>query len=149
MSKESLKERPRVITILIILYILALVLSFALIAIYGSEFLPSSAISASLIVGLSGLLTLVLLYGLWNGKSWAWSLLMIFSLLSLLSIIGLDLRIVFELTSRNALGPWGSGNRIKPIEIFTAFIDSIFLAAFLFVLTRPQVKSFFGKRTLF
>ena len=86
---------------------------------------------------LVGTIQLVLAYGVWNGKGWAWSLL-VFS--SKAGIIGGFLLFT--------LGIFLPGGRSFFGVIDTHYIylaTAIISALILYYLTRPHVKAFFGK----
>ena len=81
-------------------------------------FLEMIALVAAIVLLIFGLISLLLAYGLWTGKGWAWTLTFIFS------IIGILLGLVS-----------------LPFGIITIFIDALIL----YYLTRSHVKAFFGK----
>jgi len=82
------------------------------------------AVSAGVGIGLVvlGIAYLVMAYGLWRGKRWAWTITMI------LSFIGIVLGAISIVTGNNA-------------AIFNLIINAIVL----YYLFRPHVKVFFGK----
>lgn len=82
------------------------------------------AVSAGVGIGLVvlGIAYLVMAYGLWRGKRWAWTITMI------LSLIGIVLGAVSIVTGNIA-------------AIFNLIINAIVL----YYLFRPHVKVFFGK----
>lgn len=67
-----------------------------------------------------GMVTFILAYGLWNGRSWAWIWTLIFSIVGLIiSIIG--------------------------ITVGVGIIGIVIYAIIIYYLTRARVKAFFGK----
>lgn len=69
-----------------------------------------------------GIASLVVAYGLWNAKGWAWSLTVI------LAIIGIALDVVFIVTGD-----------------FSSIISIIISGVILYYVYRPHVKAYFGK----
>jgi len=65
-----------------------------------------------------GLISFIIAYGLWNGRGWAWTLCLIFSIIGI--IIGI-------------------------LSLPTGIISLIINILILYYLTRPHVKAFFGK----
>lgn len=124
------KERPLGVTILAILEIISAVVCFgyaalisvlwvdaagALLGPFGAAFAVLAWVIAG-ILAVIGIISLVIAYGLWTGKGWAWLLALIFAIIGL--IIG-----------------------IFSLNIITIVIDAVIL----YYLTRPHVKAFFGK----
>lgn len=131
----SSKTRPTGVTILVILEVLSglfgLLGGLALIAvglIVGMpmmelpEFLGAIAGAFGFILLVYGLISFALAYGLWNGRAWAWTWSLIFAVISailaLLSIIG---------------------------SPSSGIIQLIIAAIIIYYLTRPYVKTYFGK----
>jgi uncharacterized membrane protein HdeD (DUF308 family) len=112
---ESQKIRPLGVTIIAILT-----------AIGGIIFLLSGIVS--LIIGIGflllalGIAYLVMAYGLWNGRGWAWTITLI------LTVIGIIVGIGSLVT--------GNGG---------AVIGIIIQAIVIYYLYRPNVKAYFGK----
>lgn len=129
MNAKSSKERPYIVKVLVILNIFVVLFSILLIAAFTSLF---STVGLGLmpisVIGIWSIYYILMAYGLWNGKSWAWSLTMFFSILSLLGLIVLPIQATLNLT-----------------KALTESIDIIFAVAVIYGLTRPQVKTFFGK----
>lgn len=143
------KERPLIVKILVILNIFSVLFSFALLAAFSSSSSSFTLILVGPIVGLVGIYYIAISYGLWKGKSWAWSLTMFFSILSLLGLIVYPIRAIIDLINQYELGRWGGSGlspSIGPIEILAASINVIFTVAIIYALTRPRVKAFFGKQ---
>jgi len=130
-------ERPTGITILAVLQVLGglAFLGFGALLMVVSGFIGSAAffenmpVTPRLVGGLAagvlgiitiflGLLSFAVSYGYWYGLKWAWALGMGISIISLL----------ISLVSGNVLG---------------IFIDALII----YYLTRPYVKSFFGRET--
>jgi uncharacterized membrane protein HdeD (DUF308 family) len=113
---ESQKHRPLGVTIIAILLVLAGVISLVgglilLIILVGFVFLAL------------GIAYLVMAYGLWKGKGWAWTISLI------LSVIGIITGIVY-ITQDNLAG-----------GIASIIINGVII----YYLYRPNVKAFFGK----
>ena len=157
MQKQS---RPRGVTIIAILIIIAGVLSLLLgiglvvigpflmnglqttssnlgsqiePQIFGIIFLVFGATSLAL-----GVANLVMAYGLWKGKGWAWTISIIVLFIGIaIDIVSLSITSVagvFSNTGSNLLGNIVSG------------IVSIGISAFIvYYLYRPHVKAYFGK----
>jgi uncharacterized membrane protein HdeD (DUF308 family) len=112
---ESQKHRPLGVTIVAILTIIG-----------GLIFLVSGLVL--LIIGIGfillalGIAYLVMAYGLWKGKGWAWTITLI------LSVIGIIIAIVSI----------AAGN-------VAAIINVIIHGIVIYYLYRPNVKAFFGK----
>ena len=112
---ESQKHRPLGVTIIAILIIIG-----------GILFLFSGIVL--LIIGIGfillalGIAYLVMAYGLWKGKGWAWTITLI------LSVIGIIIAIVSI----------AAGN-------VAAIINVIIHGIVIYYLYRPNVKAFFGK----
>jgi len=127
-------ERPFGVTLLAILAIIDALMAFGTASMVGFMFgmmesmIPGGAGSifagiGMIIAGIAvifGLIYLLLAWGLWTGKGWAWTVMMIFSILGLIgSIISL----------------------ITLVGIVPLIINILIL----YYLTRPHVKAFFGK----
>jgi glucan phosphoethanolaminetransferase (alkaline phosphatase superfamily) len=157
MQKQS---RPRGVTIIAILIIIAGILSLLLgiglvvigpflmnglqttssnlgsqiePQIFGIIFLVFGAISLAL-----GVANLVMAYGLWKGKGWAWTISIIVLLIGIaIDIISVSITSaagVFSNTGSNLLG-----------DIVSSIV-SIGISAFIvYYLYRPHVKAYFGK----
>lgn len=113
---ESQKHRPLGVTIIAILLIIAGVISLVgglilLIVLVGFIFLAL------------GIAYLVMAYGLWKGKGWAWSISLI------LAGIGIIMGIVYIIQDN-----LGGG-------IVSIIINGVII----YYLFRPNVKAFFGK----
>jgi len=113
---ESQKHRPLGVTIIAVLLIVAGLISIVgglilLIVLVGFVFLAL------------GIAYLVMAYGLWKGKGWAWTISLI------LSVIGIIMGIVY-ITQDNL----GGG-------IASIIINGLII----YYLNRPNVKAFFGK----
>ena len=109
---ESLRNRPLGVTIIAVLT-----------AIGGIIFLASGAVLLLIGIGIIFLaLGVVMAYGLWNGKRWAWTITLI------LSGIGIILGVISI-----AAGNIGS------------IVSIIIQAVVIYYLYRPSVKVFFGK----
>ena len=113
---ESQKHRPLGVTIIAILLIIAGVISLVgglilLIVLVGFIFLAL------------GIAYLVMAYGLWKGKGWAWTISLI------LSGIGIIMGIVYIIQDNIAGG------------IASIIINGVII----YYLYRPNVKAYFGK----
>lgn len=112
---ESQKIRPLGVTIIAILT-----------AIGGIIFLLSGIVS--LIIGIGflllalGIAYLVMAYGLWNGRGWAWTITLVLTVIGIIVGIG-------SLVTGNA----------------GAVVGIIIQAIVIYYLYRPNVKAFFGK----
>ncbi len=127
-------ERPFGVTILAILTAINGIISFGLVAFVGiifawiGEFVPRAltglfaiiAIVVSVVAVIFGLIYLLLAWGLWSGKGWAWTITLILTILSLFGSL---------ITVTSGIG------------IVSLIIDILIL----YYLTRPHVKAFFGK----
>jgi uncharacterized membrane protein HdeD (DUF308 family) len=112
---ESQRNRPLGVTIIAILLAIAGIISFVsglvlLIILIGIVFLAL------------GIAYFVMAYGLWKGRSWAWTISLI------LSGIGIVMGIVYIIQD-----PLGGG-----------IINLIINGVIIYYLTRPNVKAFFG-----
>lgn len=131
-------ERPFGVTILAILAIIEALMCFGGAALAGTMFAwletlsggygygPSTGFFAGIglvvagIAAIVGIIYLLIAWGLWTGQGWAWTVTLIFTILSLIgSIIAL----------------------IAVVGIVPLIINIIIL----YYLTRPHVKAFFGK----
>lgn len=113
---ESQKHRPLGVTIIAILLIIAGIISLVgglilLIVLVGFIFLAL------------GIAYLVMAYGLWKGKGWAWTISLI------LAGIGIIMGIVYIIQDNLAGG------------IVSIIINGVII----YYLFRPNVKAFFGK----
>jgi hypothetical protein len=125
MQKQS---RPFGVTIIAILIIIAGVISLligigsvAIGPLIGLVFVVTGAISLAL-----GVAYLVMAYGLWKGKGWAWTI----------STIVLFIGIVIDIISlpRRSAG-----------DIVSSIVSIAINAVILYYLFRPHVKAYFGK----
>lgn len=125
MQKQS---RPFGVTIIAILIIIAGVISLligigsvAIGPLIGLVFVVTGAISLAL-----GVAYLVMAYGLWKGKGWAWTI----------STIVLFIGIVIDIISlpRRSAG-----------DIVSSIVSVAINAVILYYLFRPHVKAYFGK----
>ena len=140
-AEKKFKERPLGVTVLAILHIIGALISFAvgIVAvwlghqisfepIFDSSFLATYATFVVII----GIIFLLLAYGLWNGKGWAWSLLRFFLLLGLLvGVISLALVL-----------PFFAASFFDYTEVVISIAVNLLI---LYYITRPHVKGFFGK----
>ena len=112
---ESQKHRPLGVTLIAILTIIG-----------GIIFLASGLVLLLIGIGIIllalGIAYLVMAYGLWKGKGWAWTITLI------LSAIGIIVAIVSV----------AAGN-------VSAIISIIIQGIVIYYLYRPNVKAFFGK----
>jgi len=156
MQKQS---RPRGVSIIAILIIIAGVLSFLLgigLVVIGPFLMNGVQTSSSnlgsqigpqilglvflvfggILLGL-GVANLVMAYGLWKGKGWAWTISIIVLFIGIaISIVSVSITStgVFSNAGSNLLGDIVSG------------IVSIGISAFIvYYLYRPHVKAYFGK----
>jgi hypothetical protein len=122
------KSRPFGVTIIAILIIIAGVISLligigsvAIGPLIGLVFVVTGAISLAL-----GVAYLVMAYGLWKGKGWAWTI----------STIVLFIGIVIDIISlpRRSAG-----------DIVSSIVSIAINAVILYYLFRPHVKAYFGK----
>lgn len=74
-----------------------------------------------------GLVNFLLAYGLWKGRSWAWTVTLVLSTLGIV----FWLANIFELITISPSTFWGS------------IINIVIYVTIIFYLTRPQVKAFF------
>ena len=125
MQKQS---RPFGVTIIAILIIIAGVISLligigsvAIGPLIGLVFVVTGAISLAL-----GVAYLVMAFGLWKGKGWAWTI----------STIVLFIGIVIDMISlpRRSVG-----------DIVSSVVSIAINAVILYYLFRPHVKAYFGK----
>jgi len=125
MQKQS---RPFGVTIISILIIIAGVISLligigsvAIGPLIGLVFVVTGAISLAL-----GVAYLVMAFGLWKGKGWAWTI----------STIVLFIGIVIDMISlpRRSVG-----------DIVSSIVSIAINAVILYYLFRPHVKAYFGK----
>lgn len=126
-ERDSIKHRPLTVTIIAILVIITGVVFIAGgLSIFGfAALVPELSIVFFAIGGVLiaiGIGYLVVSYGLFKGKGWAWSVTLI------LSYIGIALAIISIV----------SGN-------FFSAINLAINIAIVYFLYRPQVKEFFGK----
>lgn len=132
------QTRPTGVTILAVLEILVALSLLAggigfivvagLLGIVGAEFIPSTLLGEFLgpflgVMGIGlaviGLIGFLLAWGLWTGKSWAWTVTIIFAILGVISgLLGL------------------------PSGIVTVILNGLIF----YYITRPAVKAFFGKK---
>ena len=131
-------SRPLGVTLLAILHVLQAILAFivGLVLVTVGAFLPRFLVRMPRLFRYTGLveviggvvimvalLYLLLSYGLWSGKGWAWTV----------SLILAGLGIVFSLTALIVRGGLGA--------IITLILDAVII----YYLTRINVKAFFGK----
>lgn len=127
---ESQKHRPLGVTIIAILTAIGGIVFLAggiaglIAAPFTSDFGVVSIGIGIISLGL-GVAYLVMAYGLWNGKRWAWTITLI------LSVIGIIL----------AIATIAAGN-------VGAIVSIIIHAVVIYYLYRPKVKAFFGKQPL-
>jgi len=126
------RVRPTGVTILAVLEFLIGFFSLlgGLVAVAGAAFVGLVGVAALAVVALAlgvflviiGIFSLLIGYGLWTGKSWAWTVGVIFSILGIIGgIISL------------ATGNTGS------------IVGLILQVLIIYYLTRPYVKTYFGK----
>jgi uncharacterized membrane protein HdeD (DUF308 family) len=113
---ESQRHRPLGVTIIAVLLVIAGIISFVgglilLIILVGIAFLAL------------GIAYLVMAYGLWKGRGWAWTISLI------LSGIGIIVGIVYIIQDN-----LGGG-----------IVNIIINGVIIYYLNRPNVKAFFGK----
>ena len=113
---ESQRQRPLGVTIIAILLVIAGIISFV-----------SGLILLIILIGIVplalGIAYLVMAYGLWKGRGWAWTISLI------LSGIGIVMGIVYIIQDN-----LGGG-------IASIIINGVII----YYLNRPNVKAFFGK----
>ena len=124
---ESQKQRPLGVTIIAILTAIGgiVFLATGIAGVVASPFVSEfSGLSAAtgIISLLLGIAYLVMAYGLWKGKRWAWTITLI------LSVIGIILAV-----ASIAVGNVG------------AIVSIIIHGIVIYYLYRPNVKAFFGK----
>ncbi|NAL77521.1 hypothetical protein [Nitrososphaera sp. AFS] len=128
------KSRPLGVTIIAILIVIAGILTL-LVGIGSIAIGPLTAlglvfVAAGVVSLIIGIAYLVMGYGLWKGKGWAWTI----------SMIVLIIGIIIKLISLPRAVASGSN--------FSEDIVSIAISAFiLYYLYRPHVKAYFGKTT--
>jgi hypothetical protein len=123
-------SRPFGITVLVILRVIAAVLAIGggiLLAVLGGfvrrPFLGAVAEVTAIILEIMAILSLVVSYGLWIGKGWAWLLTLVLACVSaVFALIGV------------ATGHIGR------------LISLIIEAAVIYYLNTPHVKAFFGRK---
>jgi lysylphosphatidylglycerol synthetase-like protein (DUF2156 family) len=126
------KSRPLGVTIIAILIVIAGILTL-LVGIGSIAIGPLTAlglvfVAAGVVSLIIGIAYLVMGYGLWKGKGWAWTI----------SMIVLIIGIIIKLISLPRAVASGSN--------FSEDIVSIAISAFiLYYLYRPHVKAYFGK----
>jgi hypothetical protein len=127
-------ERPFGVTILAILAVIDALVFFGLAALAGlivswvGIFMPGvlkvliSGIASifCVVAAIFGLIYLLLAWGLWSGRGWAWTITFIFTILNLIGSL---------LTVASGIG----------------VISLIINLLILYYLTRPHVRAFFGK----
>jgi uncharacterized membrane protein (DUF2068 family) len=109
------KQRPLGVTIIAILTIIG---GIALLSIGAVLFV----IGIGVVLVILGIAYLVMAYGLWKGKRWAWTITLIISVISI--IVG--------------IASIATGN-------FGTIIHIIINAVVIYYLYRPNVKAYFGK----
>src|SRR5919205_3756288 len=112
---ETSKHRPLGVTIIAVLNVIAGIIAIAV----G---IPALIVIVGIVFIAVGIASLVMAYGLWKGRSWAWTITLI------LSAIG----IIFAIASI-AAGNIGA--------VFHIIINAVII----YYLYRPNVKAFFGK----
>ena len=128
------KSRPLGVTIIAILIVIAGILTL-LVGIGSIAIGPLTAlglvfVAAGVVSLVIGIAYLVMGYGLWKGRGWAWTI----------SMIVLIIGIIIKLISLPRAVASGSN--------FSEDIVSIAISAFiLYYLYRPHVKAYFGKTT--
>lgn len=130
-------ERPLGVTLLAILSIIVVVLFFVVatmwmylgsFTIIGFEF----AAVTVLIYMFGGIINLALAYGLWNGKYWAWVLLLFFLIMAIFGGLISFVSYIFVFAASSS-------------TILISIIDVILSVLIIYYITRPHVKAFFGK----
>jgi hypothetical protein len=112
---ETSKHRPLGVTIIAVLNLIVGIIAIAV----G---IPALIVVVGIVLIAIGIASLVMAYGLWKGKSWAWTITLILSGIGIISgIISI------------ARGQYG------------AVIEIIIHAVIIYYLYRPNVKAFFGK----
>jgi hypothetical protein len=124
------KQRPRGITILAILIIISGAISF-----FGIVAGPFGIASAIL-----GIIYIIMGYGLYKGRGWAWT----GTIISFL--VGIGMSVVSIIITINNL-PEGVQSSSITIGIYaiSLAISFGFAAAILYYLYRPHVKAYFGR----
>jgi multisubunit Na+/H+ antiporter MnhB subunit len=125
------------VTILAILNIIGALVLFALVIVLVGLGRPIFGLAGyATYVAIVGIINLLLAYGLWNGKGWAWSVLRFFLLLGiLLGVLSLVLVLILSASSVT----FTSFNYIE--VVISIAVDLLIF----YYITRPHVKAFFGK----
>jgi hypothetical protein len=110
-----------VIAFLVGLFVVALGGS-GLLARFGYGFVSAFVVAAGVVIIIVGLLAVLLGWGMWAGKEWAW----------LLAVI------LYALGALSSLGSLATGN-------FSSIVGLVIYALLLWYLWRPHVKAYFGK----
>jgi uncharacterized membrane protein HdeD (DUF308 family) len=112
---ETSKHRPLGVTIIAVLNLIAGIIAIAV----G---IPALIVIVGIVFIAVGIASLVMAYGLWKGRSWAWTITLILSAIGI--IVGLA-----HLAARQT----------------GAIVEIIIYAIIIYYLYRPNVKAFFGK----
>ena len=120
--------RPTGVTLLVILEILAGIIAFGMIF-YVLLIQATFPINSVIYFTLIGSVSLILAYGLWSGRSWAWTATLILSTIGILFWLANLLDIITVSPSID----WGS------------IINIVIYLIIIFYLTRPHVKAFFKR----
>jgi hypothetical protein len=115
---EKQQNRPLGVTIIAVLMIIAGIVSL----VFGSIFF----LFGGFVLVAVGIASIVMAYGLWEGKRWAWIITLILSVIGVISGI-----------ASIAIGNVGG--------IVSAIIRVIIYGVIIYYLYRPNVKAFFGK----
>jgi uncharacterized membrane protein HdeD (DUF308 family) len=112
---ETSKHRPLGVTIIAVLNVIAGIIAIAV----G---IPALIVVVGVVFIAVGIASLVMAYGLWKGRSWAWTITLILSGIGI--IVG-----IAHLVARQT----------------GAIVEIIIYAIIIYYLYRPNVKAFFGK----
>ena len=117
--------KPTGITIIVGLEILAGIISLVM-DVYLLT-LPNFPGNALIFFTAFGLISLLLAYGLWMGKSWAWIVTLVLALIGIVFWLSNILEII----------------TIAPSTVWGSIVNIVLYIVLIFYLTRPQVKAFF------
>jgi len=112
---ESQKHRPLGVTIIAVLNVIVGIVAI-------SAGIPALIVGICIVLIIIGIANLVMAYGLWKGKRWAWTITLILSGIGIIS-------------SAVSIASGNPG----------AIIGIILYAIIIYYLYRPNVKAFFGK----
>jgi uncharacterized membrane protein (DUF2068 family) len=112
---ESQKHRPLGVTIIAVLNVIVGIIAI-------SAGIPALIAGIGIVLIIIGIANLVMAYGLWKGKRWAWTITLILSGIGIIS-------------SAVSIASGNPG----------AIIGIILYAIIIYYLYRPNVKAFFGK----